>query len=188
MKRKSMECQWIVFLVLCVILIPGLTECMFQKDQEDEASMMRAEAAEDIREGGLVLALILTSQDAEENEELIKSFQKVTADREVEFLVKIPDVTWEEAQEARQEAGNFVLCDVNPIEYQMLLVNELVAEDVDVIAIHANHREALEPVLAAARSLGIRICAFEQEVSEGSCDIYTTAEDAPDAAVRLLDM
>ncbi len=165
----------------------ALGACGRQKEQE-ETLIMRAERAEGVAEDTPALALILTSKDANENSNLIKSFREKANGQGARLLVKIPDVTEEEALEARQETGNFVLCDVNPIEYQMLLVNELVAEDVDVIAIHANHREALEPVLAAARSLGIRICAFEQEVSEGSCDIYTTAEDAPDAAVRLLDM
>lgn len=187
MKRKSAGAQWIVFFLLCVLLIPVLTGCG-SREQEDEASAMRAEVAGDIRENSPVLALILTSHDAEENGELIKNFQEKAEEQGAEFQVKIPDVTWAEAQEAKQETGNFVLCDVNPIEYQMLLVNELVAEDVDVIAIHANHSEALEPVLSAARSLGVRICAFGQEVSEECCDIFTTAKDAPDAAVRLLDM
>lgn len=148
--------------------------------------MMRVEVAEGIGEDSPVLALILTSRDAGENSELIKNFREKALEEGAEFLVKIPDVTEEEAQKARLETGDFVLCDVNPIEYQMLLINELVAEDVDVIAIHPNHSEALEPVLAAARAVGIRICAFGQEVGEESCDVYTTAEKAPEAAVGLL--
>lgn len=64
------------------------------------------------------------------------------------------------------EYRTFALCDVDPIEYQMLAVNELVAEDVDVIAIHANHEEALESVLSAARSVGVRVIAFEQPVTD----------------------
>lgn len=56
----------------------------------------------------------------------------------------------------------------------------------DVIAIYPNHSEALEPVLAAARSVGICVCAFGQQVGEESCDVYTTVEEASGAAAELL--
>lgn len=173
-----------LFLVLAFFTLGA---CGRQEEQED-VLMMRAETAEGAGEDEPALALILTSKDSEENSQLVKDFREKADEQGVRLLVKIPDVTEEEAQEARRETGNFVLCDVNPIEYQMLFVNELVAEDVDVIAIHANHSEALEPVLTAARSLGIRICAFEQKVGEESCDVYTTAADAANASVGLLDM
>ncbi len=132
------------------------------------------------------IGLVLTSEDAEENEALISGFQEAAAFAGAGLLVKIPQVTEAEASQAASLTGSFVLCEVDPIEYQMFLVNDLVAEDVDVIAIHANHSEALEPVLSAARAVGIRVCAFGREVAEESCDVYAGTEDAPQSAVELL--
>ena len=76
---------------------------------------------------------------------------------------------------------------MDPIEYQMLAVNEFVAEGADVIAVHANHPEALEGVLAAARGVGVQICAWGCQLTEESCDVYVeTAEEASAAALELL--
>lgn len=179
-----MRMKWLGIFLLCMSLMLSFAGCASKKNEEEDALMMRAENAKDMDTP--IMALILTSEDGEENEEIIESFRRKAQEIGAGLLVRIPEVTEEEAGKARALKGEFVLCDVDPIEYQMLFVNELVAEDVDVIAIHANHGEALEPVLAAARKVGIRICAFEQEVSEESCDVYTAASDAPEAAANLL--
>lgn len=147
------------------------------------------EETEDVTSGEAktpAIGLILTSEDDEENEAVIAGFQEVAGAAGAELMIRIPDVTYEEAQEALKLEGSFVLCDVNPIEYQMLLVNDLVMENVDVIAIHPNHEEALEPVLSAARAVGIRVCAFGCDVGEKSCDIFVDVEEAPQKTVDLL--
>ena len=106
----------------------------------------------------------------------------------VELLIYTPDVSAEDAEQAGDlETGTFASCDVDPIEYQMLAVNEFVAEGADVIAVHANHPEALEGVLAAARGVGVQICAWGCQLTEESCDVYVeTAEEASAAALELL--
>lgn len=152
----------------------------------EETLMMRAENAKAADEACPKLALVLAGRDGAENEELIESFRKEAEEQGAELLIRIPDVSEEEALEAGALTGSFVLCEADPIEYQMLLINELTAEDVDVIAIHPNHSEALKPVLTAARAVGIRICAFGREVGEESCDIFTTAGEAPQTAAALL--
>lgn len=152
----------------------------------EETLMMRAENAKAADEACPTLALVLAGRDGAENEELIESFRKEAEEQGAELLVRIPDVSEEEALEAGALTGSFVLCEADPIEYQMLLINELTAEDVDVIAIHPNHSEALKPVLTAARAVGIRICVFGREVGEESCDIFTTAGEAPQTAAALL--
>ena len=162
-----------------------LSACKRQESGE-ETLMMRAENAEAVSEDCPTLALVLASRDGAENEALIKSFREKAEEQGAELLVRIPDVSKEEALEAGTLTGNFVLCEADPIEYQMLLINELVAADVDVIAIEPNHSQALKPVLAAARAVGIRICAFGKETGEDSCDIFTTAEEAPQVAAELL--
>lgn len=126
------------------------------------------------------IGLILTSRDDPENEEVQTAFEALTDELGAELKVETPDVSAAEADEARRlEYRTFALCDVDPIEYQMLAVNELLAEDVDVIAIHANHTEALESVLSAARGVGVRVVAFEEAVTDASCDVYAeTWEEA----------
>lgn len=170
----------LAFAVLC-----GCGGGKAQEDGQDAAQAMRAQAAYQAEEP--VIGLILTSQDAEENEELISRFQEAAEDAGARLLIRIPEVSKEDAEEAAALVGSFVLCDVDPVEFQMLYVDELVAEGVDVIAIWANHGEALKPVLSAARAVGIRVCAFERQVGEGSCDLYVGREGAAAAAAGLLE-
>ena len=184
-QRRGKKYEGIFMLLLLMVCFLEVSACGRQEGNE-EALMMRAENAQTVSVEPQTLALVLTSRDGAGNEKLIEDFQKKTDEEGVELLVRIPDVSEEEALEAGKLTGSFVLCEVDPIEYQMLLINELVAEDVDVIAIHPNHSEALEPVLTGARAVGIRICAFGQEVGEESCDAYVTAEEAPEATLELL--
>ena len=153
-------------------------------EKKDDGELMQEEPI--LREKEPVIGLILTSEDADENEEIISGFREEAKAAGARLEVRIPPVSREDAREAAKLTGSFVLCQVDPIEYQMLFVNELVAEDVDVIAIWANHSEALESVLAAARSVGIRICAFGQEVGEESRDFYAETEEAAAKAASLL--
>lgn len=157
-----------------------------RRQESQEAFTMRAENAEEMNTEEPVLALVLTSRDAEENERLIERFQEEAEKAGARLLVRFPDVSRAEAEEAEKETGNFVICDVNPIEYQMLIINELTAENVDVIAIRPNHSQALEPVLAGARAVGIRICAFGLEPGKECFDVYASTEEAPETAAGLL--
>ena len=170
--------------LLGILLCGPLSGCGQEKVAESEASENKFEVIEqenpDAGEQISRIGLILTSRDDPENESVEAVFQELADRLGAELSVQTPDVSATEAAEARELAYHtFVLCDVNPIEYQMLAVNELVAENVYVIAIHANHEEALESVLSAARGVGIRVIAFGQEVTEESCDGYAkTAEQA----------
>ena len=133
--------------------------------------------------------LILTSRDAGENEEIVEAMEELAHENDFRLVVYTPDVSEQEAAEAEDlETGSFASCDVDPIEYQMLGVNELVAEDVDVIAIHPNHSEALESVLSAARGVGIQICAWGCRLPEGSADIWVESSgEIPEAVLELLN-
>ena len=161
---------------LCFLL--ALTGCgLGGREREDAGETSKAP----------LIGLILTSRDHPENERVAEEFEKAAEEAGAEFRLCIPDVSWEEAQEALDYAGEIDVCEVNPLEYQMLLVNELVAEDADVIAIHANHGDELEPVLSAARALGVKVCAFGLEVNENCRDVYVRTEEAAKETAGLLD-
>lgn len=172
------------FFLGVLLLLLFLTGCGQSADNTVAAEQEENGAAATTQTEDVVIGLILTSQDAEENDALIQDFEALAEKMGAELLVRIPEVTCAQAEEARSLTEDFVLCEVDPIEYQMLHVNEMVAEDADVIVIHANHPQALEPVLTAARSVGTQVCAFGQEVGEESCDIYVEAgEEGPESEV-----
>lgn len=179
MKAKSKK-YGLLSLGLCILLLLGGCDSGGEKKVQKE-SASEAESGEEKTENTVLrIGLILSSRDDTENEELEAAFQSLALELGAELSVKTPDVTATEAAEAREFSyHSFILCDVNPIEYQMLAVNELVAEDADYIVIHANHREALEGILTSARGVGIQVIALEQEMTEGSFDAYAdTAEKA----------
>ncbi len=175
------------FLILSLIFL-GLSGCAGEKPgrvKEDTGQAMEAEQAVKAEEP--VIGLILASEDAPENEEIISQFRKEAKAAGARLEVRIPEVSRKDAEEAAGLTESFVLCEVDPIEFQMLFVNEMVAEDADVIAILPNHGEALEPVLAAARAVGIPVCAFGRDVGEESCDLYAETEEAAAAVAGLLE-
>lgn len=166
--------------LLIFVLLLTMQGCMIN-------GIMQAEPEAEQETRTPVIALVLPCEDSGEEETLTAAFTEAAEEIGAELRVRAPEVTKEAAEEARALTGNFVLYDVDPIEHQMLIINDLVAQDVDVIAIRANHPEALESVLAAARAVGIRVCAFEQPVSEESCDRYAeTGEEAAKAVLELL--
>ena len=131
-----------------------------------------------------VIGLVLSACDDEDNDEVIALFEELASLKGASLEVYIPDVTKEEVDKALAlETGTFQIMDVNPIEYQMLGVNEMVAAGAEVIAIKPNHPEALESVLGAAMAVGIKVCVWGTEVPDGSYDIYE--EDVYDLAEEI---
>lgn len=185
MKRSVGKRGLCLLSLVVLLLVQGCGADITVEEQAKEELFAQEETATE--EKAPVVALVLSSMDSPEEEALTEAFTKEAEAAGVILEIEKPEVTEEAAQEARAITGNFILYDVDPIEYQMLIVNELVARDVDVIAIHANHPEALESVLSAARAVGIRICAFEQSVTENSCDVYVEkGEEAAKAAMELI--
>jgi len=118
MNRKRRRVLWYLILLLALAGC-GQGEHMRIEDQpgEQEAGQRKPP----------LVGLILSSRDAEENEELIQQFEAVAKDMGAQLLVRIPEVSDKDAEEARGQQNSFVLCEVDPIEYQMLYVNEMVA-------------------------------------------------------------
>lgn len=192
-RRKKLpagKALWAGFGFMFILVSAGCAGAQGSRDTDgsaaDTGEAMKAELVAEMEEP--VAGLLLTSRDAEENEAVILAMEEMAEENGARLVVYTPDVSAREAEEAGDmEMGSFASCDVNPVEYQMLGVNQFAAEGVDVMAVHANHSEALESVLAAARGIGIRICAWGREVSEGSFDIYVeTAEEVPEAVLELL--
>ena len=180
---------------LCILLLSLLSGCSSQVSGGDGslrdgvidgADSEESSVGDSVSEGAAkTIGLILTSQDADENEEVISAFEELAAGLGFETLIYIPDVTASEAEAALDmETGTFQSCDVNPIEYQMLGVDEMVAADADAFIIRPNHAEALDGVLGAARSVGICVITYGVETSEGTADFYT---DTLDAALEYLE-
>lgn len=186
-QKKRGSLRWITALSLAGCLSAGLAGCAGTAEVRNAQEAMKAELTAETKTP--VLGVILTSRDSEENEGVTADFAEMAEEEGMKLLIYTPDVSAEDAEWAEGlEPGTFASCDVDPIEYQMLAVNEFVAEDVDVIAVHANHREALEGVLAAARGVGIPVCAWDCELTERCCDVYVeNAEDAPAAVLKLLN-
>lgn len=193
MKRNDRRSARRVFGALLGVVLSAAAGCMPAAEDGQAAAgdvSLQAELTAEAAQEEPAAGLILTSRDAEENESIIAGLEEMAESNGIRLLVYTPDVSAAEAEEAGGlEMGSFASCDVNPIEYQMLGVNEFAAENVDVIAIHANHSEALESVLTAARGIGIRICAWGCEVQEGCFDTYVdTASEIPDAVLELLEL
>lgn len=185
MKRSVGKRGLCLLSLLVLLLVQGCGADITMEEQAKEELFAQEETATE--EKAPVVALVLSSMDSPEEEVLTEAFTQEACDAGAVLEIRKPEVTEEEAVRARAVTGDFVLCEVDPIEYQMLIINDLVARDVGVIAIHANHPEALEPVLSAARAVGIRICAFEQSVTENSCDVYVEkSEEAAKAAMELI--
>lgn len=164
--------------VFCLLLVlAGCGKMQGQQEAGEDAKALEPP----------LIGLILTSRDHPENDKVTGEFEKVAQEEGAKFRLCVPDVSWEEAQEASAYAGETAICEVNPLEYQMLLVNDLVAEGADVIAIHANHEDELEPVLSAARAVGVKVCAFGQEVNENCRDVYAQTEEAAKKTAGLLN-
>ena len=76
MKTKKQSLRLWLPLLLFPILTT-LTACKSQDQNQDQAALMlRAENAQTIEEESPILALVLTSRDAKENQELIDRFQE----------------------------------------------------------------------------------------------------------------
>ncbi len=183
--KKKMQLMAVIF--CCLSAAAGTAACA--GTEKPGGAELNTESIERTENTDTAVGLILTSRDDEENEEVLTSMEELAEEKGFRLVVYTPDVSIEEAKEAEKlELGSFASCDVNPIEYQMLGVNELVAEKVGVIALHPNHSEALESVLGAARGMGVRICAWECPVTEHSFDVYVeSAAEVPAAVQELLE-
>ena len=171
------------YFFLCILLLSLLSGCSppaagkdaaDNGDVTDGADSEESSAGDSVsEEAAKIVGLILTSQDADENEEVISAFEELAAGLGLETLIYIPDVAASEAEAALDmETGTFQSCDVNPIEYQMLGINEMVAADADAFIIRPNHAEALDGVLGAARSVGICVITYGVETAERTADFH----------------
>ena len=111
-------------LALVLLVLGGCTRV--KTGEKDTGQAVDTEAAPQSEEP--VIGLILTSEDAGENEEIISRFREEAEAAGARLEVRIPEVAEKDAREAAALTEHCVLCQVDPIEFQMLFVNELVAE------------------------------------------------------------
>ena len=76
----------------------------------------------------------------------------------------------EGAQEAAKEIGNVKVIYTGPatttVEAQIEVINSLIAQKVDAIAISANDRDALVPITKKAMQRGIKIISWDSGIAE----------------------
>ncbi len=149
---------------------------------KEEAPIEEATEKEEISSIGL----ILSSEDDPANEALKAQFEALAQELGAELLIRIPEVTAAEAEEAWNVTGEFILYEVDPIELQTYMVGDLVAEDVDVIAICPNHPQSLEATLTAAQHVGAEVCVIGREIEVDCFDVYTDVENAAEVLREYL--
>ena len=94
---KDRNRKWLLCLLFLVAAC--LMGCTSQGQDKTQNSPEASAGTE-----GLVIGLILTSQDAEENDDLISEFEELSRELGAELLVGVPEVSWEAAKEARNLA------------------------------------------------------------------------------------
>lgn len=80
------------------------------------------------------------------------------------------------AQQAADELDNVRLIYIGPeatsTDDQITIIKQLINAEVDVIAISANHTEALVPALNLARAQGIKVMTWDSDVLESARQFY----------------
>jgi len=105
-----------------------------------------AEAATDM--SGKTIAILVKSAGNPYNEKEAAGFQEVVEAAGATCIIKAPESATAEAQ--------------------ITMINELVAQKVDAIAIAGNDADALQPALTAAMNAGIKVCSVDSAVNKDS--------------------
>ncbi|WP_127902477.1 rhamnose ABC transporter substrate-binding protein [Solirhodobacter olei] len=93
------------------------------------------------------------------------------------------DAVHKGAEEAAQKLGNVKIIYTGPTnttaEGQIQVINSLIAQHVDAIAISANDQDALVPVLKKAMSRGITVISFDSGVAKAGREMQLDDSSTP---------
>lgn len=135
--------------------------------KEETAGTEEAPAAGDVDMSGKTLAILVKSAGNPYNERESAGFQEIVDAIGAKCVVKAPEAATAEAQ--------------------ITMINELVAQKVDAIAIAGNDFDALQPALAAAMNAGIKVCSVDSSVNKDSRMVHVNQAGISEIGVCLVD-
>ena len=133
----------------------------------DEAAPAAEEAAAEGGVAGKTMAILVKSAGNPYNEKESVGFQEVIEAAGATCIVKAPESATAEAQ--------------------ITMINELVAQKVDSIAIAGNDADALQPALTAAMNAGIKVCSVDSAVNKDSRMVHVNQAGITEIGVTLVN-
>ena len=94
------------------------------------------------------------------------------------------------AEEAAEELGGEALRQapsVTTADAQIEIINTLVTQQVDVIAVAGNDANALAPALQRARDQGVRVISYDSDVAPEARTLFVNQVDSDTVAAQMLD-
>lgn len=94
------------------------------------------------------------------------------------------------AEEAAEELGGEALRQapsVTTADAQIEIINTLVTQQVDVIAVAGNDANALAPSLQRAREEGVRVISYDSDVAPEARTLFVNQVDSATIAAQMLD-
>ncbi|MDB1692775.1 rhamnose ABC transporter substrate-binding protein [Enterococcus casseliflavus] len=125
------------------------------------------ESAGNVENSSGTYAIVAKSAGNPFNEKQIEGFKKAIEEQGYQVIEKTPDQP--------------------TAEQQINIIQELITQGVDGIAIAANDENALQPALKQAMDLGIAVTSFDSAVNQESRQAHVNQADPKAIAVAMMD-
>lgn len=125
------------------------------------------ESAGNVENSSGTYAIVAKSAGNPFNEKQIEGFRKAIEEQGYQVIEKTPDQP--------------------TAEQQINIIQELITQGVDGIAIAANDENALQPALKQAMDLGIAVTSFDSAVNQESRQAHVNQADPKAIAVAMMD-
>ena len=159
-----------ISLLLCTAMVTALLAGCSSGNQNTQATAAAAagNAASTAAAGNDgVYAMISKAAGNPYNERQAMGFQEVCEKLGVKYVIKHPESASAEAQ--------------------ITMVNELVAQGVNSMAVAGNDYDALQPALSAAERAGIKVCSFDSSVNPDSRMVFVNQAGNNEIGETLMD-
>lgn len=155
-----------IALMMAFVMVMGFTACSGKTPSAEQPESAPAETpaeaeaspAEESASDGLTFAIVPKQAGNEYHEVIANGFNDACKELGVTPIVQYPEDTSAEAQ--------------------ITVINNLIAQKVDAIAIGANDAEALEGTIKTAKDQGIVVVTFDSDTKGSQVFINQTANDA----------
>ncbi|GMQ59441.1 rhamnose ABC transporter substrate-binding protein [Vallitalea sediminicola] len=146
----------ILSMLLVLTLIFAITGCGGKEDTSDSSNTSNKKETAD-KEKKAKYAIIVKNTGNPYNEKEMEGFKKAIDEIGAEAILKAPDQPTAEAQ--------------------IQMIEELIAQKVDCIAIAGNDPDALQPALQKAMNAGIKVLSLDSAVNSDSRMIHVNQAD-----------